>query len=289
MKPILAPSVFYGLLAMISWGTNNFLVASLTRRFGAFKIAFLIQIFAIFPTLLLLPIFKEQLVFNYNLIFLSLIALTGSLAYISLLKGFQEGTVSLVVSLSAAWAIITAILSFIFLKEPVSALKLLGMAVAFTGIVLVSANFKEIRKEKRVKIYAGVKWASFAALAWGIEMFLLALFSRKLGWYSANLGLRFWNVIIFFLLAILLKQKFPVLLKKIPKLIWVIILIDVLALTAYNIGLVKGEPAVVSVIGSAVPLVTVILAAIFLKERILPLQKIGISLILAGVASLSLV
>lgn len=35
----------------------------------------------------------------------------------------------------------------------------------------------------------------------------------------------------------------------------------------FNLGLVKGEPAVVSVIGSASPLVSITLAAFFLREE----------------------
>ncbi len=163
------------------------------------------------------------------------------------------------------------------------------MMIAFIGVILVSADFQKILKEKKVKVFEGVKWASIAATIWGFQMFILAFFSRKLGWYTTNLGLRFWSAIAFLILAILLKKKFSHILKEIPKLILLVILLDVFTFAAFNIGMVKGEPAVISVISSASPLVTIILAAIFLKEKIYLLQKIGIFFILAGVASLSLV
>src|SRR4030042_981807 len=242
MEKLLTPSVLFGLLAMFGWGTGSFVTASLTKKFGVFKVAFLIQILAIFPTLLLLPIFKQELIFNQSWFLLSLIALIGSLAYLAILKGYEEGAVSIVVSLSSVWAIITAILSFLSLKETVTPVKIIGMTIAIIGVILISTDFKKVLKEKKIKIYEGVKWASLAALAWGVEMFLLAFFSRKLGWYTANLGLRFWNVIVFFLLAVFIKQKIPLLFKKILRLICLAILIDVFTLTSYNLGLVKGEP-----------------------------------------------
>ncbi|HUV43131.1 MAG TPA: DMT family transporter [Patescibacteria group bacterium] len=289
MEKVITPSVLFGLLAMFGWGTGSFVVASLTKKFGVFKVGFLIQILAFFPTLLLLPIIKEELILNQTWFYLSLIALIGSLAYISILKSYEQGIISIVVPLSSVWAIITAILSFIFLKESVVPIKIIGMSIAIIGIILISTDFRKVLKEKKIKIYKGVKWASLAALAWGVEMFLLAFFSRKLGWYTANLGLRFWNLVIFFLLAVLIKQKIPLLFKKIPRLIWLAILIDVFTLTTYNLGLVRGEPGVVSVIASTSPLITIILATLFFKEKIELIQKIGIFLILAGIASLSLV
>jgi len=289
MEKVLAPSLLYGLMAMSGWGINNFFVASLSKKVGAFKVAFLIQVLAIFPTLLLFPIFKDEFVLNQKFLYLSLIGLMGSLAYFSLLKGYKEGAISVVAPFTSIWAVITAVLSFIFLKESVIGLKLIGMAIAITGAILISTDFRKIIEERRVRIYAGVKWASLAALTWGVEMFLLALFSRELGWYTANLGLRFWSLLAFLLLALLIKKELPLLFKKIPRLIWLVIVIDVITLTTYNIGLVRGEPGVVSVIGGACPLITVVLAAIFLKEKINFAQKIGIFLILAGVASLSLV
>lgn len=289
MKPALTSSILYGLLAMSGWGTTNFFIASLSKKIGAFKTAFLIQVFAIFPTLLLFPIFKKDFILDQNFLLLSFLGVLGSIAYISLLKGYEEGAVSVIAPLTSFWAVILAILSFMFLKEAIFASKLIGMAIAILGVILISTDFQKIFKEKKVKIYAGVKWAGLTALIWGVEFFFVALFSRKLGWYTASIGLRFWSAIAFLVLVVLLKKRPSFLLKEIPKLIWLVILLDVFTITAYNIGLVKGEPGVVSIIGGACPLVTVILAAIFLKEKLYLVQKIGILLILAGVASLSLV
>lgn len=289
MEKVLAPSLLYGLMAMSGWGTINLLTASLSKRIGAFKTAFLVQVFAIFPTVLLLPIWGKDLIFDQNFLYLSLLGILGISAYLSLLKGYEEGAVSVITPLTSFWAVITAILSFIFLNETITELKILGMMIAFIGVVLVSANFEKILKEKKVKVFDGVKWASLTATIWGFQMFLLAFFSRELGWYTANLGLRVWSAISFLILVLLLRKRFSHLLKEIPKLILVVILLDVFTVAAYNIGLVRGEPAVVSVIGSGSPLITVVLAAIFLKEKINFAQKIGIFLILAGVASLSLV
>jgi drug/metabolite transporter (DMT)-like permease len=69
----------------------------------------------------------------------------------------------------------------------------------------------------------------------------------------------------------------------------VVVLIDTFTLIMFNVGVTRGEPAVVSVISSAAPLIAIVLARIFLKETISLVQKLGIFLCLLGIATLSLV
>lgn len=282
-------SVFFGLTAMAGWGVINFLIASLTKKVESFKVAFLIQFLAFFPTFLLFPFFKEELFLGRDFLLLSFLGILGASAYASLTKGYSEGAVSVVSPITSTWAIITATLSFIFLKERVVPLKILGIVTAVIGIILVSADFKQLLKEKKVKLLAGTKWATLTALGWGVNFFLLAFFSRKLGWYLANLGLRFWSALAFLGLANLTRKKLPYLLKDIPTLVWVAVILDVFTFIMFNIGLIRGEPSIVSVIGSAAPLVSIILAGFFLKEKVSFLQKVGILLCLVGIATLSLV
>ncbi len=101
MKPILTSSILYGLIAMSGWGTLNLFTGFLSKKISAFKTAFLVQVFAIFPTLLILPIFRKDLIFDQNFLYLSLLGALGSLAYISLLKGYEEGVVSVVTPLTS--------------------------------------------------------------------------------------------------------------------------------------------------------------------------------------------
>lgn len=287
MNAFLSSSIFFGLVAMGGWGVINVLVSPISKKIGPFRAALLIQVFALIPTVLLFPFFKKGVSFNIDFWWLSILGIIGAATFVSLTKALAEGSVSIVAPLSSSWAIITAILSFIFLKEELFFLKVLGIIIAVLGVILVSADFSQILKEKRVKLFSGTKWAYLAALGWGVNYFLLAFFSRKLGWYFTNLGMRFWCALSFLVVAFLFQKKGFQQFRSIPRLIWVVILLDVFTFMMFNIGLVKAEPAVVSVIGSASPLVSVVLAYIFFKEKISSLQKIGVALVLIGIASLS--
>lgn len=282
-------SVFFGLTAMAGWGVNNLLLASLTKKVGPFKAGFLVQTSTLFPTLFLFPFFKEQVVLGIDLFLLSFLGIFGALTYLTCTKGYSQGAVSIVSPLTSTWAVITAVLSFIFLKEKVVPLKIIGIIAAVLGVVLVATDFKEIVKAKRVKLFAGAKWATLTAIGWGVNFFLLALFTQKIGWYFTNLGLRFWSALAFLGLACLTGNKLSYLLQNVPKLAWAVIAVDVLTFMIYNIGLSRGESAVIAVVASAAPLVSIVLARIFLKESISLVQKTGILLCLAGIATLSLV
>lgn len=289
MEALPSSSVFYGLVGMFGWGVTNFLIASASKRHGAFRTAFLTRILPFFITLLLLPIFKIGKITWINFLMLCLPGFLGSVSYLSFTKGLSIGSVSIVTPIVSSWAIVTATLSFLFLNESLTLLKILGILTTLTGIFLVSTDFKKILREKQVKLLAGAKWAGLTALGWGLAFFLLALFSRKIGWYPANLGIRFWSAIGFLIIAFLRKKEINQLLAKIPKIIYLIAVADVIFFIAFNLGLLRGEPAVVSALAGASPLISVLLAAHFLKEKTVFSQKVGILLCLAGIVSLSLV
>jgi drug/metabolite transporter (DMT)-like permease len=65
-------------------------------------------------------------------------------------------------------------------------------------------------------------------------------------------------------------------------------LLDTAANVAYNLGLATSLTAVVSVLSALSSAVTVLLAAIFLRERLSRRQRVGIAAILVGIALVSL-
>ena len=62
--------------------------------------------------------------------------------------------------------------------------------------------------------------------------------------------------------------------------------LDVSANLFYGLATASGVLALVSVLGSVYPVVTVLLAWQFLGERLKPIQYVGVALSLGGVASI---
>jgi len=72
-----------------------------------------------------------------NLMFLAISGITTSLSWIFYYRAMKEGQVSYVASIDKASIVVTLILSFIILKEPITAKLLAGAAFILTGMIIL--------------------------------------------------------------------------------------------------------------------------------------------------------
>jgi transporter family protein len=72
-----------------------------------------------------------------NLIFLAISGITTSLSWIFYYRAMKEGQVSYVASIDKASIVVTLLLSFILLKEPMTAKVLIGASFILTGMVIL--------------------------------------------------------------------------------------------------------------------------------------------------------
>lgn len=72
-----------------------------------------------------------------NLIFLAISGVTTSLSWVFYYRAMKLGQVSYVASIDKASIVVTLLLSFIILKEPITAKLLAGAAFILTGMVIL--------------------------------------------------------------------------------------------------------------------------------------------------------
>lgn len=72
-----------------------------------------------------------------NLLFLAISGITTSLSWIFYYRAMKEGQVSYVASIDKASIVVTLLLSFIILKEPITAKLLAGAAFILTGMIIL--------------------------------------------------------------------------------------------------------------------------------------------------------
>ena len=72
-----------------------------------------------------------------NLIFLSLSGLTTSLSWIFYYRAMKEGEVSMVASIDKASIVVTILLSFLILKEPMTPKLLMGAGFVLVGMMIL--------------------------------------------------------------------------------------------------------------------------------------------------------
>ena len=72
-----------------------------------------------------------------NLMFLAISGITTSLSWIFYYRAMKEGQVSYVASIDKASIVVTLILSFIILKEPITGKLLAGAGFILTGMIIL--------------------------------------------------------------------------------------------------------------------------------------------------------
>lgn len=214
---------------------------------------------------------------NGNLIFIFLAAIFWGVGNIALFKSLQFLESSEVTILISVRALVTIIVSIIFLHEVFNVQKSIGTIIILSSILLV-ANVK-----KGFKFNNGVHFAFLCALFYGIAIVCDVFNLRS---YDLLSYLAVVNIIMgFMLLAI-----YPKTLKQLktftkPRFLWTMLPLS--ALTGfqalfYYFALAKGHVSQIAPINQTQVIITVLLAAILLSERDHLLKKIIAAFLVMG-------
>ena len=197
-------------------------------------------------------------------------------------RALAVGTMSIVSPIVACGAVVPFAISIATGERP-STIALAGAGVALAGAVLASAEERRAAARERGQ---AVILAAIAAGALGLFTYFLGLGSREGTALSTLVGARVGSLTLLLVLAIALRA--PLRLGRAALLpVAAIGLCDVAANALFALASGHGLLALVSVLGSLYPVMTVLLAHVFLGERLTPLQLAGVGVALAGVAALS--
>ena len=284
--------IISGMLAMSFWGTAIFLAAIASRKLGNVLTLFWMQLFGFLVGLVYLFFNYNSLDYSslpQNLVILALVAVFQVIAYLAFYKGLEKAQVSLVGPIGAAWGLVVAVLGVLFLKETLNTTQLLALGVILVGIILLSVNIKDLVQSKRINLIVGVNEGIMAMFGWGISLFLLVFPTKDLGWFLPTIVFRFFVLLIlagcmkFSVVQVVPdKKKFPL------KLLVAIGIFDIGGFFAYSFGVTGTQASIVAPISSAFALVSVLLAYLFLKERIDAYKMIGIIAIVGGLVLISI-
>jgi drug/metabolite transporter (DMT)-like permease len=226
--------------------------------------------------------------------------LAGSIntfAMLALYRAFEIGKLSLVGPVSASYPALTVILSLLS-GERLSAYRALGIVAAVLGVIFVAAGEKSSAllalsnesgdansNAQKSSGVPGLGWAIAAAFSFAILFWLLGLrMIPRTGALATVWLIRVSGALITFTVLLAEKIPLPVKNKRTRAQLYTMGYLDTAAFALSNLGMRIEQVAVISVLGSLYGAVTVALAAIFLKERIAPLQWTGIAAIFLGVA-----
>ena len=270
---------------MFGWGIYDFFAGVYSKKIGPYKTFFWSQLAGLFFVFLLTSLFSISLNLSVLIvILLPIAALFYSAGYLFFMKGFEVGNISIVAAIMNLWAVFTMLFAFVFMGQRLSALQTVGVLLIISGATLASLNWSEIIN-KRFKLSIGVKETVAGAFFFGVFWNISEIISEKIGWLLTTLFVKMGIILFLLLLSLFIKRELS-LAKADVKTKIVIVLMGIIeagAVAFVNYGLSIGDAILITPIASALSVVTILMAIIFLKERVTKLQGLGIATAIAGI------
>lgn len=266
--------------ASLAWGVADFVGPLLSRSLGTLQVLFWAQVGGVVAIALAVAVRGEGPA-GWEVLFAILASVGGMLGLFAYYRGMATGTMSVVAPIAGVSAIVPVIFGFATGDNP-SASQIAGIACALAGVGLASVEHQEGRK----RIAAGVGLALIAAAGFGFY-FPWMHAAGKVDFWWASLVFRLTALLLVAIAAAAAQPSLRMSRRNLAIVCAVGIgdtLGNVLFAASSNAG---GLVSLTSVLASLYPVVTVLLAASVLHERVAPMQRAGIVLTLAGVVLIS--
>ncbi len=278
-------SILLGVGGMFGWGIYDFLGGVFAKQIGPFKSFFWSQLAGLIFAFLLAFVFTISANASILVIILSAIAaIIYTAGYLLFFKGFEIGNVSIVAATMNLWAVFTMLFAFIFMGQRLSTIQTVGVLMIISGATLASLNWSDIRNQ-RFQLSAGVKEAILGAFFFGVFWNISEIISEEIGWLLTTLFVKFGIILFLLIFSFLVKREIN-LSNAATQTKYMVVLMGIIeagAVALVNYGLTIGDAILITPIASALSIVTITLAIIFLKDKVTKLQGAGIITAIVGI------
>ncbi len=298
--------IVLGLLAAIFWGAADFFARYATQSIGTYRTLFYMQLFGLvglsiylLATGALSRIAPTDSRYWQPWLWALATAVLSVFSTLALYRAFEVGVLTIVSPIAASSSALTLVLSFLN-GEIISLAQGLGIAAALIGVVLAATSFAPApsssapatsaqdaalplpQKRKQSK---GIVWALLASVGFGVIFWMLGFHVTPfLGGIVPVWLIRLMSTCLLALFAAPLRQAISPPRGPVWWYITGVGILDTAAFVIAAIALGNGqEVAIVSVLVSLFSAVTVVLAWIFLREKLHWSQWLGICIIFVGI------
>ncbi len=309
--------ILFGLTTALLWGAGDFLARYVTHALGSYRTLFFIQFIGLVSLgIYLLGTGELQQAVAANSgqpwLWAGLAALLNIGSSFALYRAFEMGSLTLVSPIAASYAAVTIVLSFLS-GEALTPLHDGGIGLVLLGIIIASTTFSPARisdpsdSSKGIKINAsssrtrtivhhllsvlkkdamqGVGWAIVAALGYGTTFWILGFHvTPTLGSIIPVWLIRTLTPCVLVVCAPFARQRLTLPRGSVWWFIVGVSIFDTVAYITYTLGLAQGQVSLITILSSLYSAVTVLLAWIFLRERLRRSQWFGIGVIFVGIA-----
>jgi uncharacterized membrane protein len=285
--------VIYGLLAAIGWGTTDFLAAVSGRRLGSLPALAVSQLVGIVLATALFLVNGKGVASLHGLVwFLIANGLIAMVAYSLHYRALELGPVAVVSPVGAGYAVVGFALAVLLLpNEHPGAMAVLGGIVTICGVFLVSANLPALRAGLHERP-PGLWWAVGSAVGFGVAGFILGVIAKDSNdWIATLFTTRVVLVLAYIPLLVARRRTFH----KVAGATAIAYAaaaaagaFDLMGVASYSAGATRGFLSVVLAASAVFPAIAVALSVVFLKERLVVNQYVGIAVVIGGLLLLAL-
>jgi drug/metabolite transporter (DMT)-like permease len=266
--------------ASLSWGLGDFLGGLKSRTLHVLTVLVLSQV-AGMAAALTWVVASNDAVPGWSSILLGVGAgVSGCLGIATLYRGMAIGAMGVVAPISAVAAVIPFAVGIGSGERP-SALQVAGIVVALAGVAVASREPAHLGGGRA----NGIGLALLAALGFGMYFVLADRAAEESVPYAVATA-RGASLLVALLAALAVGASLRAGRAALPALAFVG-LCDVGANMLFSLATTRGYLSVVSVLAALYPVATVILAAVFLHERVARTQRLGVVGALGGAAMIT--
>jgi drug/metabolite transporter (DMT)-like permease len=273
------------LLASLSWGTSDFLAGLESRRSTAWTAALAGQVVASASLILLLAARQPACPSVAALIAPAVGGAVGGLGVVLQYRALALVDMSVVSPIIAGAALVPVLWGIVAGERP-GELQAAGIVCTLAGIVLISRGRPGGGETARTLDRRGVVLAVLAATAFGLFLVALDYGGRADALYTVTVA-RTAAVITLLVIAALTRPAIRLRRRAVPVLLAVGLLIAA-ANFLFTTATTHGYLSIVGVLGWLNPAVTMVWAAVVLRERLRPAQMVAAVLVFAGIVLLTL-
>lgn len=284
--------ILFGLISAVNWGVGDLCARFATDKIGNFRSYLYMQLVGLLGLTAWMLIQPPT---NWDWFYVALaagLAVTNSLAGLSLYRAFETGLLSVVSPIAASYGAISLTLGLLS-GQAITFSELSGLILTIIGVALASTPLGAAPKATADKPTPktgpgrGVGFALLASLFFGVTFWGLGYVTPQVGGVLPVWMSRLIAPLVVLVLSLPFRQSLqPPTRRAWP---WVIAVgvLDSAAYIFYNMGLQSAQSGIVAVISSLFSAVTVLLAWVFLREKLALNQWLGLVLIFMGVGLVS--
>ena len=276
-------SIIYGIASAATWGAADFIGGLASKRTSPYRVLFLAEIAGLIPFTVLALLTREPIPATVDLLWGAISSLVGLAGLMILYRALADGQMTIAAPVSALFAaLIPVIFGFFTLGAP-SFTTLIGFGLAFFAVWLISqtdsSNWRFLLRgpgslrDLRLPLLSGLFFGLY---------FIVIHRATLNAFFWPLVAARFAGFAAFGLYALLTRQAaMP------PRVVWGFCIIngviDIGGNVFYILSAQTGRMDVAAVLGALYPASTVLLAWVFLKERISWIQTFGVFLVFSAI------